>query len=122
MQKEIITPTTNEYLLKIPKKYINTQKGIMKETCIIDATGGNLNMNQNNDKFVKSLLNKKIAIPNPHGGLEISSNDHTLNNNNYKNIYLIGQLSKGDLFSTNAFWFNARVANKIANHLIGNLI
>jgi len=23
MQKEIITPTTNEYLLKIPKKYIN---------------------------------------------------------------------------------------------------
>ena len=96
----------------------NTNIGIKTEDYLIDGTGGNNNIKKTNDKFLLSLLDKGLAKDNVFGGLEVDTNSYQIINNISPNIYAIGQIGKGSLFSTNAFWFNAKIAKEITKSLL----
>lgn len=59
----------------------------------------------------------RIAIK-PIGGIKVDPNTFRIINEYTPNMYAIGQVAKGSLFSTNAFWFNAKTASNIAKNLL----
>lgn len=101
--------------------FINTTQGLKQEEYLIDATGGSHQVLNNKDLFLNSLLLNGLANRNLLGGIDVDSHTYRVKNNKTNNIFAIGQIAKGSLFATNAFWFNAKVANGIVKYLINDL-
>lgn len=81
-------------------------------THLWDATGGQLHLDTMKHPLLQSLLKQRLIEPHPCGGINIDpvTFQCKVQSRNVTGIYNIGPLSKGSLFSTNAFWFNARCA------------
>lgn len=101
---------------------VETKKGVVKAESFIDGTGGTSLMHSTNSQLIRNLLNRKLAQPNPCGGLQIDNLTYSLlNSKNISHIYCLGPLAKGDLFSTNAFWFNSQCASQLATYIVTEL-
>ncbi len=113
----------NKKIINMPyftnnKFILNTTDGIHKEDYLINGTGGNHKLNYVEDMFLNSLIEKQLAHKNPLGGIKVDPNTFKIVNEYTPNMYAIGQIAKGSLFSTNAFWFNAKTASCIAKNLL----
>lgn len=63
-----------------------------------------------------NLMKQALTEVHPCGGMNIDllTFQCRVQNRNVPGLYNLGPLSKGSLFSTNAFWFNARCAESWA--------
>lgn len=93
------------------------------ETCyrwVIDGTGGHCAVDRTRDPFLRQALRLGLLQASAYGGLSVEP--ETLKSiNNFKlktEIFLLGQIAKGDLFSTSNFHFNSIFTQKIAEHII----
>ncbi|WP_442799005.1 FAD/NAD(P)-binding protein [Pantoea vagans] len=77
-----------------------------------DATGGRLDITHSSQPLLRDLLNQSLIEEHPCGGIRIDplTFQCQVKNRKVPGLFTIGPLSKGSLFSTNAFWFNARCA------------
>lgn len=77
-----------------------------------DATGGRLNISDTTQPLLQDLLSQSLIEGHPCGGINVDplTFQCRVNYRNVPGLFNIGPLSKGSLFSTNAFWFNARCA------------
>lgn len=101
----------------IQGKHILTTKSnqIVADT-LIDGTGGSDQIECSKSPLLQNMLAKGICSPHPCGGLRIDNLTYAvLNNKKRSGLYCLGPLAKGDLFSTNAFWFNANSAANLAH-------
>lgn len=85
---------------------------VIKSTHFIDATGGTNRLLDINSSLIKNLISQNLIEPNICGGLTINPLTFELQvaGRSIKNLFNIGPLNKGSLFSTNAFWFNSKCA------------
>ena len=100
------------------KFVIDTNKGIQESDYLIDGTGGGIDISKTSDKFLQSMLKQDIAKINTLGGIQICPFSYNVVNDITSNIFAIGQVGKGSLFATNAFWFNSKVSQCIAKVLM----
>jgi uncharacterized NAD(P)/FAD-binding protein YdhS len=86
---------------------------------VIDGTGGHSNVARSPDPFLQELIEKQLVMPSEFGGLAIDNYSlHALAIRYTTNkIFPLGQIVKGDLFSTNALWFNRECGDKIAANI-----
>ncbi|KAA5971381.1 FAD/NAD(P)-binding protein [Pantoea sp. M_9] len=77
-----------------------------------DATGGRVDIGQTTQPLLNDLLSQSLIEEHPCGGINIDPLTFhcRVNNRKVSGLFNIGPLNKGSLFSTNAFWFNARCA------------
>ena len=77
-----------------------------------DATGGRLDIGQTTQPLLQDLLSQSLIEEHPCGGINTDPLTFKcqVNDRKVNGLFNIGPLSKGSLFSTNAFWFNARCA------------
>ena len=104
-----VTLTENHILLKNEKN----QKSFTVNA-LVDATGGTIDIKTSESLLIKNLLTKNIVIPHICGGIKTDSLNFKVKNNYNIELYNLGPLSKGDLLSTNAFWYNSKCANELA--------
>jgi len=99
---------------------ISSQIGSQSYKTVIDGTGGHDDISKTNDPFLKSLLDLELVIPNNLGGIVVDSHTFQARKNHSCNtpIFTLGQIAKGDLFSTNALWFNRECASKVAENIL----
>ena len=93
-----------------------TRQGKISANYFWDATGGSQNLEKMEVPILQSLINNKMVEAHPCGGININPLTYECIVGNYPiyGLYNLGPLSKGCLFSTNAFWFNARCAENWA--------
>lgn len=77
-----------------------------------DATGGRLDIGETTQPLLQDLMSQSLIEGHPCGGINVDplTFQCRVNNNNVPGLFNIGPLNKGSIFSTNAFWFNARCA------------
>lgn len=81
-----------------------------------DATGGKNHLHLMKQPLMLNLMIQELIEGHPCGGMNIDplTFQCRVQNRNVPGLYNLGPLSKGSLFSTNAFWFNARCAESWA--------
>lgn len=92
---------------------IETSKNInIESNVLIDGTGGGNQIKMTNSPLLQEMRNKNLIEGHPCGGININplTFECVVKGKIIKGLYNIGPLNKGCLFSTNAFWFNARCA------------
>lgn len=95
---------------------LETKRTMIRANVLIDGTGGSSNIKGTTSSLLKNMLIKGLCQPHPCGGLRIDNLTYTVTNDiGSSGIYCLGPLAKGELFSTNAFWFNADCASKLAH-------
>lgn len=99
--------------------FISSKKGGISYNTVFDGTGGHANINHTDDPLLKSMLNERLITPSLYGGISVDSHTFIARTGKLYStaIFSLGQISKGDLFSTNALWFNRECANKIAENI-----
>lgn len=107
-------------LVKEHKDYIlKTRDHTYRSSVLVDGTGGGLNITDAESPLLKNMVNKGLCKPNPCGGLCVDNLTFSVKNDiGTTSIYCLGPLAKGDFLSTNALWFNAGCAAKLAQLLI----
>lgn len=85
-----------------------------------DATGGSLKIEKMEIPLIKSLLSNRLIEGNPCGGINVDplTFQCKVNDKNINGLYNLGPLSKGSIFSTNAFWFNSKCAGVLAQNMV----
>lgn len=86
---------------------------------VIDATGFGHNFRQSTSSFDQSLLNEGVVKDHILGGIELDKASLTTK---FPNFYAVGQILRGELYTTNAFWFNRDITNKIAVTLVEGIL
>jgi len=98
---------------------LQTASGIMlRAPSFIDATGGPSQIYAIASPLLHQLCNEGLIESHPCGGIKIHplSFECHVGGLPTPGLYSLGPLDKGVLFSTNAFWFNARCAEQWARH------
>ncbi|MAL97055.1 MAG: hypothetical protein CL583_01270 [Alteromonadaceae bacterium] len=96
---------------------LETERGTVMTEALIDGTGGSANMEKAESLLVRNLLRRGLAKAHPCGGLRVDTLTYAvINDREHTNLYCLGPLAKGALFSTNAFWFNANCASNLAQY------
>jgi uncharacterized NAD(P)/FAD-binding protein YdhS len=95
--------------------HIHTASGeFISSPYLVDGTGGTNRLATTRSELLRQLRDDQLIEEHPCGGINI--NPLTLecraNGKATRRLYNLGPLSKGSLFSTNAFWFNAQCAGK----------
>lgn len=100
------------------KFLLKTQSGTLSFRHMWDATGGRLNIREMTQPLLMNLMSQSLIEEHPCGGINVDplTFQCRVDNRNIPGLFNIGPLSKGSLFSTNAFWFNARCAESWAKH------
>lgn len=80
---------------------------------VLHAAGYGFDVKASNSLFDQSLLASRIVKRHPFGGIEVCAN--TLQSR--PGFFAAGQIVRGVFHATNAFWFNVKLTQKIANHL-----
>ncbi|MFM9271852.1 FAD/NAD(P)-binding protein [Halomonas elongata] len=97
---------------------LETRQSIIRASALIDGTGGSSNVEKAASPLLQNMLARGLCKPHPCGGVRVDNLTYTLQNDlKEAGIYCLGPLAKGELFSTNAFWFNANCAANLA-HLL----
>ncbi|GHC17025.1 FAD/NAD(P)-binding protein [Aidingimonas halophila] len=95
---------------------LETKNTMVRSNVLIDGTGGSFSIRATRSLLLQNMLAKGLCQPHPCGGLRIDNLTYAvLNDIGKTGIYCLGPLVKGELFSTNAFWFNASCASKLAH-------
>ncbi|WP_077068166.1 FAD/NAD(P)-binding protein [Ensifer aridi] len=87
---------------------------------VIDGTGGHGGVSHTRDPFLRQALQLGLFQASAYGGLAVdidtlkAKTGHPI----ITNTFLLGQISKGELFSTNALWFNRKCAQNVAYEII----
>lgn len=78
----------------------------------IDGTGGTNRLDAIDSPLLRNLMAQQFIEPHLCGGIDIHplTFQCQVNGKPVPGLYSLGPLNKGSLFSTNAFWFNARCA------------
>lgn len=116
----IKSPHIEYYNNKLVIKSEKTNSKVKVNT-LVDATGGTMDILKSNSPLIKNLLIRNLISPHICGGIRTNSLNFKVKNNQGAEIYNLGPLSKGDLFSTNAFWYNSKCANELAYLFANNL-
>ena len=79
---------------------------------LVDGTGGNIRLDAIDSPLLRSLSEQRLIEDHPCGGINIDplTFQCLVNYKPVPGLYSLGPLSKGSLFSTNAFWFNSHCA------------
>ncbi|QIZ45432.1 FAD/NAD(P)-binding protein [Dickeya zeae] len=87
---------------------------------MVDGTGGSNQLSTIDSALLKNLLQQGLIESHPCGGMNIHpmTFECRVNGTRVPNLYNIGPLNKGCLFSTNAFWFNAYCAGQWAKQYV----
>lgn len=89
---------------------------------LVDGTGGSSQIANTENVLVRNLLDKNMAQVHPCGGIKVNTlNFRVIHSQPFQKLYCLGQLAKGSLFSTNAFWYNSKCASELAYLLVHNL-
>lgn len=93
---------------------------IIRSTVMIDGTGGSNRLDGIEAPLVRNLLARGLVEAHPCGGIDIHpmTFECRYGGRPTRRLYNLGPLNKGSLFSTNAFWFNARCAGQWARQWI----
>ncbi|MCX7205644.1 MAG: FAD/NAD(P)-binding protein [Proteobacteria bacterium] len=85
---------------------------IIKTKYLVDGTGGTNRIDSIDSPLLKNLIQQRLIEAHPCGGVDIHPLTYQcqVHGKPILNLYNLGPLSKGSLFSTNAFWFNAQCA------------
>lgn len=95
---------------------LETRQSVIRANGLIDGTGGSSDIEKSASPLLHNLLTRGLCKPHPCGGMRIDSLTYAVQNDMGKTgIYCLGPLAKGELFSTNAFWFNAKSASSLAH-------
>lgn len=96
---------------------VTTSTGkIIKSKNLVDGTGGSNRLSAINSPLLQNLVKQHLIEAHPCGGIKVSplTFQCQFKGSSVPDLYNIGPLSRGSLFSTNAFWFNARCASQWA--------
>ncbi|TDR73896.1 FAD/NAD(P)-binding protein [Paludibacterium purpuratum] len=79
---------------------------------LVDGTGGSNRLDAIDSPLLRNLNAQKLIEAHPCGGIDIHplTFQCQVDGKPVPGLYSLGPLNKGSLFSTNAFWFNARCA------------
>ncbi len=99
---------------------VQTTSGTLASSNFWDGTGGNLTLKLMQQPLLENMLRRGLIESHPCGGININATTYQcrVKGNNISGLYNIGPLNKGCLFSTNAFWFNARCAGTWAKQWV----
>lgn len=80
----------------------------------VDGTGGTNRLEVIDSPLVRDLIYRQLIEANACGGLDVNplTFECQVKGKSISGLYSLGPLNKGSLFSTNAFWFNARCAGQ----------
>jgi uncharacterized NAD(P)/FAD-binding protein YdhS len=99
---------------------LESPEGYVKHRWVVDGTGGHGWVTCTRDPFLSKALKLGVFQASVFGGLALKGD--TLRAKTSRDItteiYLLGQIAKGDLFSTNALWFNRQCAQQIADNVV----
>lgn len=93
---------------------ITTLKGKQHYRAVIHAQTYELDFRQSLSSFDQSLMREKLAKPHPFGGIYVCPDTLCVR----RNFYAAGEIVRGMFYSTNAFWFNVRLTERLAHHLL----
>ena len=90
---------------------------------LIDATGPSTDIRLSQAPLVQNLLHDGYGLPHSAGGMQVNPETLELIGQEgcTEGFYAVGQILSGELFATNAFWFNVDCASTIANRIIRRL-
>ncbi|QWT40253.1 FAD/NAD(P)-binding protein [Dickeya dadantii] len=99
---------------------LKTTSGTLAARQFWDATGGSQTLEKVRQPLLQNLLSQRLIEGHPCGGINIDplTFQCRVQGRNIQGLYNLGPLSKGSLFSTNAFWFNARCAETWAKQWV----
>ena len=102
----------------------NQKEGSITANYLINSTGSSRHVDGENHTLLKNLLEKKILLKNTLGGVKVSF--QTLSPLNEKNqdlrkFYIIGGLTCGDFFYTNALEKIAMQAQLVSSQIVENM-
>ncbi|TCM67356.1 putative NAD(P)/FAD-binding protein YdhS [Acinetobacter calcoaceticus] len=87
----------------------------IKVNYLVDGTGGTSQISNTTNPLLRQMLEQQLIQAHPCGGVRVNTlNFKVQNNATFRHIYCLGQLAKGELFSTNAFWYNSKCAGELA--------
>jgi uncharacterized NAD(P)/FAD-binding protein YdhS len=90
---------------------------------LVNATGTAKNVEKMDVPILQQLLKKELIVPHPASG--VKANTHTLQllvpGHPKAALYGVGQLLTGELFDTNAVWFNVERIDPMTNHILNYL-
>lgn len=90
---------------------------------LVDGTGGTSQISNTRNPLLRNMLDQQLIQAHPCGGIRVNSlNFKVQNSAEFQQIYCLGQLAKGELFSTNSFWYNSKCAGELAFLLMHDFI
>lgn len=91
---------------------------VLDATAFVDGTGGSSQLKSIPSRLIQNLLKRRLIESHPCGGMNVDTLTYqcTVAGRAVPGLYNLGPLSKGSLFATNAFWFNAQCAGHWARH------
>lgn len=100
--------------------YILSTYGKILYQFVIDGTGGHNIVEKTSDPFLSKALQIGLFKSSRYGGLsvDVRSLKSEVTPPILTETFLLGQIAKGDLFSTNALWFNKICAEKVAETIL----
>ncbi len=102
----------------------NSENEILECDYTINATGTSLDTKSTKNRLLKNLIQNDLIDHHPAGGLHINPRTFEVLNskgNVSNNLFLIGSLTRGNLFYTNAYEANVSQAKNLSK-IISNLI
>ena len=90
---------------------ILTAQGVKRYPGVIGAEARDFDFRRSASPFDKSLFREGLVQPHPFGGIYVCP--HTLCAR--PGFYAAGEIVRGVFYSTNAFWFNVRLTQRIAD-------
>lgn len=86
----------------------------IRTDCLINATGINYDANTLGSPLLKNLLKRQLVNANSFGGIDVDFEKLTVQ----KNVYVIGDLTKGTYFFTNSYLVCFHQAESIAQDIL----
>lgn len=103
---------------------LTTRQGrTLRAEWLIDATGPSTDMRLSQFPLVQSLLRHGFALPHAAGGMQVNAETLELigRQGRTEGLYAVGQILSGELFATNAFWFNIDCLAPIVDRIVQRL-
>lgn len=103
---------------------LHTRQGrMLRAEWLIDATGPSSDTRLSQVPLVQSLLRNGFGLPHAAGGLQVDSGTFELVGHQgcTDGLYAVGQILSGELFATNAFWFNVDCLSIIVDRIVRRL-
>ncbi|MDO6580963.1 FAD/NAD(P)-binding protein [Photobacterium sp. 2_MG-2023] len=97
-----------------------TEQGVLDSDIFWDATGGSDILENVENPLLKNLFMNEYIQPHSCGGIMIDPQTFSViaKRKDIEGLYNIGPLNKGELFSTNAYWFNANCSERWAQQWV----